>query len=146
MLQRAAQFSVFVGVWLLFVGRAAWSEAAAGMGAAAVATLAATLVRRNRPPFLPRWRELAKFGRIPAMVLRGCALLARNLLRTLQGESRPGRLVTLPFEAGGTDANAVAHRALAILLHHVAAQLHRDRHRPQTELDAAPRSGAGRTG
>jgi multisubunit Na+/H+ antiporter MnhE subunit len=97
-------------LWLLFVVQLTPHELLVGVGAAALAASATEAVRGcEHPRFLPHIEWIIQSWRLPFEIIRDCALLVRNLF-----DGRPGRFESIPFQARGEDARAVARRALAI--------------------------------
>ncbi|MBZ5584569.1 MAG: Na+/H+ antiporter subunit E [Acidobacteriia bacterium] len=106
------QFLALLALWFLFVCQIKSSEAAVGLGAAALAATAAEAVRgQEHPRFFPRLRWILDAWRIPGQIVRDSWLVARNLAT----RGGTGVFRTVPFEARGNDAHSVARRALAIL-------------------------------
>jgi hypothetical protein len=105
-----AEAALLFGLWLLFVAQLARHELLVGAAAVVLAASATEAVRGcEHPRFLPHVQWLVRAWRLPFEILRDCALLVRNLF-----DRRTGRFEELPFQAGGDDAHAVAHRALGI--------------------------------
>lgn len=101
---------ILFGLWLLFVDQWQWHEVMVGAVAAALAATGTELVRgTDHPRFLPHWQWLAEAWRLPWKIVHDCGLLVRNLVR-----GGDGRLLSIPFEAGGTDARSAARRLLAV--------------------------------
>ena len=90
---------VLLGLWLLFVDTLALAEVLVGLGAAAVAALAALGIHAYGGPrfrFQVRWLLLLRD--VPASTLRDCAALGVVLWRRLiRGERARGAFRTIPF-------------------------------------------------
>src|SRR5438874_10262495 len=99
---------VLLGLWLLFVDTLALAEVLVGLGAAALAALAALGIHAyggTRFRFRVRWLLLLRD--VPANTLRDCATLGVVLWRHLiRGERARGAFRTIPFpiHAGPTSA------------------------------------------
>ena len=92
-------WAVLLGLWLLFVDTLALAEVLVGLGAAALATLAALGIHAyggTRFRFRVRWLLLLRD--VPASTLRDCATLGVVLWRHLiRGERARGAFRTIPF-------------------------------------------------
>jgi multisubunit Na+/H+ antiporter MnhE subunit len=90
---------VLLGLWLLFVDSLAPAEVLVGLGAAAVAALAALGIHAyGGPRFRFRVRWLLLLHDVPASTLRDCATLGGVLWRRLiRGERARGAFRTIPF-------------------------------------------------
>ena len=90
---------VLLGLWLLFVDTLALAEVLVGLGAAALAALAALGIHAyggTRFRFQVRWLLLLRD--VPASTLRDCATLGVVLWRHLiRGERARGAFRTIPF-------------------------------------------------
>ena len=90
---------VLLGLWLLFVDTLALAEVLVGLGAAALAALAALGIHAyggTRFRFRVRWLLLLRD--VPASTLRDCATLGVVLWRRLiRGERARGAFRTIPF-------------------------------------------------
>jgi multisubunit Na+/H+ antiporter MnhE subunit len=92
-------WAVLLGLWLLFVDTLALAEVLVGLGAAALAALAALGIHAyggTRFRFRVRWLLLLRD--VPASTLRDCATLGVVLWRHLiRGERARGAFRTIPF-------------------------------------------------
>ena len=111
------EFSILLGLWLLFAFSVGRNELIAGAAAALFATLAAELVRlEEQPKFIPDLRWILAFVRVPRQVIIDTGLLIRKLAGIIfGGDRRTGEFVSLPFAETGNDARCTARRALSIL-------------------------------
>jgi len=106
-----AETAFLFGFWLLFVDQFTLHELIVGAAAAALAATGTELVRgTEHPRFLPHWIWLAQAWRLPWRIVHDCGLLVRNLVR-----GGDGRLVSVPFETGESEARDTARRTLGIL-------------------------------
>lgn len=89
----ATWFALLV-LWLLFVDTLAPAEVLVGAGAAALAATGSVVAEQEeRPRFRSRLSWLAEFRRVPWLVMVGCGVLARRLVRLVfRGDRSPGLL------------------------------------------------------
>lgn len=112
----AITFIVLYGFYLLFVSTLTKPELLAGIGVAALATVASGVFGTvGIVHFKPTPGELLQAWRIPQGMLQGTwavfVALAKQLF-TKKGAA--SLLVAVPFEVGGKDEGAAARRALAV--------------------------------
>src|SRR2546430_7087248 len=92
-------WAVLLGLWLLFVDTLALAEVLVGLGAAALAALAALGIHAyggTRFRFRVRWLLLLRD--VPASTLRDCATLGGVLWRQpIRGDRARGAFRTVPF-------------------------------------------------
>ncbi len=107
------EFVILLLLWMLFVSQLSWQEFWIGFIAAALATLADTMVEaENFAPFQPRMRWVLLIFWEPWYVLKGSIVALRELARTLTGGQPVGRFQAFSYPSGGQDAVAGARRAL----------------------------------
>jgi multisubunit Na+/H+ antiporter MnhE subunit len=100
-------------LWLAVVGSVAISEIVAGVAAAAVASTAVEVVRRQHiAPFRPDPRWVFRLRTVPWRTVREFALLTWALVRAIFGRRVVGRFLALDVEVGGEDGRSSARRAL----------------------------------
>jgi multisubunit Na+/H+ antiporter MnhE subunit len=105
------EFGALFALWLLFVFQLRSTESLVGLFAAALGATAVEAVRGcEHPHFLPDFRWLLEFRRVPWRILRDSWML----VRTLAGD-RSGSFRSRPFTSGGNDSRSVARRVLATL-------------------------------
>jgi hypothetical protein len=104
---------VLLGIWLAFVGIVAYTEAAAGAVAAALAATAMEGVRsRGLQSLLPEPRIASRAVRVPRSVVVESWTVMRILGSAMVRRRAPhGRLQSVPFEPPGAAARASATRA-----------------------------------
>jgi len=106
----------FLGLWMLFVFQLNWTEAA--VGAAAVAfTIFLTQATLNSVAlrFRPRIRWLFQASLLPKMIATDSWILAKDLIRRLQGKRTHSSYAEIHFPSGGSDSRSSARRALVLL-------------------------------
>jgi hypothetical protein len=104
---------VLFGIWLAFVGIVAYTEAAVGAVAAALAATAMESVRsRALQSLLPEPRIASRALRVPRSVVVESWTVIRVLGAAMVQRRAPhGRLQSVPFEAPGAASRASATRA-----------------------------------
>jgi hypothetical protein len=111
-----AAFAATFALWLLCVDQAAFHEAIAGCGAAALGATVSELARgEEHPRFWPHLSYFVELWRIPLEVAGGCVLLAECLVHR-----RRGVLRRAPFHVGGQDRRSATRRALAVAFGSIA--------------------------
>src|SRR3954454_24600823 len=113
-----AWWALLVVLWAAYVGTTATVEILWGMAAAAVAAVAAEVVRAQGLVRLRVDRAwLVKGLKIPAPMLFDFRVITWVLARALaRGRRVAGRYVAVPFPAGATHADHVWRRAYATTL------------------------------
>ena len=103
-------------LWLLYVCGASWPEVGAGIGAAAIATVATLLAGGAADArFRPRWRWALELGVLPLAILRDTGLAGKFMLDTIRGRPRRGRYVAVgPLPVKAEDGRTSARRALLV--------------------------------
>jgi hypothetical protein len=108
-----AAWALLFTLWMALAGTLAFSEILAGSAAAAVASTAVEVVRRQGlVRFRPHPRWLVRAWRLPWRTVREFAALSVALGRSLSGRRIGGRFVSLPFPVGGNDSRSSARRAV----------------------------------
>jgi hypothetical protein len=111
-------WAVLVVVWTAYVGTTATLEVLWGMGAAAIAAVAAEVVRSRELVRLRvdrRW--LVQGLKVPALMLFDFALITVILAKALaRGQRVAGGYVSVPFPAGATHRDHRWRRAYATTL------------------------------
>ncbi|HEX4212709.1 MAG TPA: Na+/H+ antiporter subunit E [Candidatus Dormibacteraeota bacterium] len=106
--------ALLFGLWELFVDSFIWPEIAAGLGAAAIVATATTVTLATLPDrfgidaglLLPAWR-------LPWRLLTDTYRVFIFLLaRSIRGQPIEGRVLAVPFDAGGDDPRSALRRAL----------------------------------
>ena len=112
----ALSFIALYGTYLLFVSTLTKVELIAGIGAAAIATVAAGIFGLiGTVKFRPSLKNLLEAWRLPYYAVQGTYEMGKALaqqLFTSQGADSVIRAV--PFDVGGDDAAAAGRRALAV--------------------------------
>lgn len=110
----AAVWLVLLGLWLLLLSTTAIPEVFAGLGAAAIATMAGIAsVRAVSTGFRPRAAWLWGLRRLPWLVLADSALAARVLVRAIARRPSQSRYVAVSgLPISGADARTAARRAM----------------------------------
>jgi hypothetical protein len=111
-------WAVLVVFWAAFVGTTATVEILWGLGAAAVAAVAAEVVRSQHIVRLRIDRKwLVKGLKLPALMLFDFGVITWVLVTSLaRGRRVSGRYVAVAFPAGATHADHVWRRAYATTL------------------------------
>ncbi len=109
--------SLFV-IWLLLTDSLDGIQVGVGAAAAAIATLAAEVVRRRSTGrFEPDPRWATHLLPMPLLILRDCVLVLWALvLHLLRVRRVRGEFRRVPYEAGGEEPRSAAARALVITL------------------------------
>lgn len=105
------------GIYLLFVSTLTKPELWAGLGVAAIATIAAGAFGTvGVVHFKPAPGQLLQAWRIPLEMLRGTWAVFVALFKQLFTKQQAASLmVAVPFEVGGPDDGSAARRALAVM-------------------------------
>jgi multisubunit Na+/H+ antiporter MnhE subunit len=108
--------AVFAVLWLLFVAKLERLEIAAGVIASAVAATAVVAVEHQRlASFHPKFYWLLQVWRLPWYAISGTAVLAYVLFaRIILRKDIQPVIKAVPFDAGASDPQSAARRALAI--------------------------------
>lgn len=109
--------AVFYAIYLLYASTLAPTELVAGIGAAVVSAIAASVFgAMGIVQFRPRFRDLVECWRIPWYAVEGTVELFRALARQLFTSKGADSLVrAVPFAVGeDDDPKAMARRALAV--------------------------------
>jgi multisubunit Na+/H+ antiporter MnhE subunit len=109
-------WGLFAAIEVLFVGKLDPEETPVGVVAGAVAALGTLAVlRASEERYRFRWAWLRIVPAIVANVVRDTLHVFAILLRRLAGGPLPDdRIVEIPFDPGGDDAESNARRALAV--------------------------------
>lgn len=99
---------LFVLLWLLMAGTVGYAEVAVGLASAAACTaLIYACVREGLVRFRPRMRWFLHVARLPWLLLKDCALLALELWKAPEGQTREAS-----FKREEDASTAAAMRAL----------------------------------